>query len=483
MAERYGAKKPERTQRLFYLLVAIAAVGLGWWWWWRRRRQGLRPLRDPPWKTQSVGAAEGRKGKGGRAEETGVLAKVPPEDFSPDVWRLLKLITIQYPKVLPVGSFRYVAHKYPGDIDVLERFVECCSVNRTRFDFVRGIQGLVRQIESTENAFFADMKAGNDERFEFYIGQLVWNPHTQQQEVRDYKRGWLRKEIDNLRAQRLISASEHGRMLSLIAPCDDDPTPENFKALYDAIREYKLLRWTPDEILAGAKALPSHKTMFLADAVIQGSVVKLDVWTEVDGRYVEGSTFFYLQMIDEEGRRKTLSSEFPDYVPTLFEDIEAYIHKRKWLKAAKRSWSLAARVRDIPMLEALAPLFGSYAAFIYQVAGDVQVWLHMLEKLGSERMPWERLRVVAQNTLSRFREHSAAHRIDARIASPADSEFQALVAAIPEPESFIRHAQRIIEILEPMIERQTLAYLTRKRIDLSKWARGVLTADAASHHK
>jgi hypothetical protein len=61
-----------------------------------------------------------------------VLAERKLSDYDIPTQRVISLLTTS-PSILPVGSAKFKVHAYPSDLDLFERFEDCCTVNEVRF--------------------------------------------------------------------------------------------------------------------------------------------------------------------------------------------------------------------------------------------------------------------------------------------------------------------------------------------------------------
>lgn len=361
------------------------------------------------------------------------LQERTPEDYSPEVREIVDLITVQE-DILPVGSAKFSVHKYPSDVDIFEKIEGCCTVNEVRFAVANQIQQIVQRILQTDDIFIGDFKAGYDTRYDVYLGEEIDG------QIVDYDPAIAHREIDNLYDQGLFTDQEFAEINNLIV---DDPNIEEFTKLNDKVRSYYTLRWSTDEILDGYKVLRGNKKLWLDDALIEHSVVKLDLWAPLPyedlppeclrsfrqkwpqyqkpWRYVEVTNWILIQQRDNKGNVKTLTQELPDYAKSLRSDIVTYLSEDdlNYLKAAKRFWSYLLFERKVlenkdetldvkpsaknelrqqmrnklhlqtsrkdldSILKRLAPLFGSYIAFLNAVRGD----LELIEKLSQKGLP------------------------------------------------------------------------------------------------
>ncbi len=343
-----------------------------------------------------------------------VLAERKLSDYDIPTQRVISLLTTS-PSILPVGSAKFKVHAYPSDLDLFERFEDCCTVNEVRFKLRRRLQDIVRNISCFSDIFLGDFKAGYDRRFNLYLGDIVDGS------IVDYSPSLIRRDLTNLRYQGALPEEKYYELMNLVK---EKPSLEDFQQLSTEIRNLYVLRWTPEEILQGYKFLPPNGRIWLEDALIDKSVVKIDVWAPlpysdissqcyegpVPGRYVEITNWFLVVFVTPKGDEKVLSEDLKDYATSLQKDIEKYLSPDhlNLLKAAKRLWSLllfarkkasshilesecsSERFRGFIQLDfidsvliRLAPLFSSYIALLNSLRSDLDLLFKLEERVRS----------------------------------------------------------------------------------------------------
>lgn len=161
---------------------------------------------------------------------------------------------------------------------------------------------------------------------------------------------------------------------------------------YPKSRDSFILRWDEADIIKGYKILPGGIKYTLEEALMDPTIVKLDMWAPINGRYVEVSNFMILMYEDEMGNVELLNGPQPDYIQSIKEDIQTYFSKESLnaFKATKRMMLLAKAFDDNKNLEKILPLINSGAGLLYQVVSDMNTISEMVEKLGN-RAPYEYL--------------------------------------------------------------------------------------------
>lgn len=305
-------------------------------------------------------------------EVTGGLRET--SSYTHSLNKVLDIITIET-DTLPVGSFKYNVHKYPGDVDIFEEIITCCSIRTAQEKVAEDIQQIVKRIRASTEVYLGDFKAGSDERFAIDIGS--WNDSGQ---LVGYNINAIQRTVNELNVNRLLSQDEYLQFMDAIKP---NPSQEQWQGLEDLIKEFTVLRWSSEELSQGFKTLPGAVKLTLADALAMKTLVKIDIWARINGRYIEVTNFFLLAAVNQTGRKTYLTQELPNYEQSIAKDVRFYssADHRKTLKALKRLWSLALFRNDLPLAARISPLFASNAAALHQIEGEAEVLGMMIVKL------------------------------------------------------------------------------------------------------
>lgn len=275
---------------------------------------------------------------------------------------------------LPVGTFKYKIFKYPSDIDIFEKLDDCCSYNQVRLRSAKSIQQIVQKIQKSENVIFKELKAGYDNRFKVYTGYVINNT------IFDYNPSVIRRDIDRLYTAKLILKDKYNLLNDLII---DNIDLETFAELNEELRKLWLLRWSETEVLQGYKILPGNFALYLDEAIVMGSIVKIDTYAKLAKRYIEMSNFFFIEVNDRLlGKRQILTEDLGDYADSLLHDVYQYYGKST-LKAVKRLWMYLAFKNDICDLDMFRDLFTGPIAKLSQIAADIQTALDLYKNRGT----------------------------------------------------------------------------------------------------
>jgi len=409
------------------------------------------------------------------------------KDFNKSTLDIINIVTLEKDhKLLPVGSASYSIHKYPGDIDLMEKIEGKDYLNVFRKRLVNKFKRMVRRIEETHNKelpiFITDFKAGHDSRYDFYIGELDKVNGV----VRDYDQSIIEDELNNLYSQKLITQKELSFILDKIEQFEDPPTLENFYELNNFLKELRTIRWTPDEIIEGYKLLRGGKIMQLYDALIMNSIVKLDVIAPIQydkivcrnstfehlSRYTEVTNWFYIKQINPiTNESKELTSSI-DYKKGLLNDIYKYSNEEdpeyNILKAAKRLWSYGAFLvksgLDVNtgngILKLISPIMDSYIAILNSTKADLEVLEIVLRK--DLDIPHDYIKLSVESIAVRLACYSG-------IDNNVNITKQILTMLDPVKDDFdVQSLNETMKFIKKIITKLTSEYLKCKGVNIRK---------------
>lgn len=310
-----------------------------------------------------------------------LLQTRPVTSLTLDTLQVINMITLDpmYPPSI-VGSFKYIVHEYPADIDLFETYNTCCDIDEATTDVATKFREMVKRITSTKNVYLGDFKAGYDTRYTVNIG------HIKNDKIKGYNPLNIRSTIVSLHNKGLLTDQEVGLWLSKVI---DHPSFVEYIDLESTIRSKHVVRWNTTEVIKGEKILPLGVKLSLKDALSQKSVVKVDVWVYLNNRHVEVTNWFMLTYKDKKGRTQHLSVKPDEYERSLTHDIQHYNNPtvNKYMKLAKRLWLYAVLKKDKKLMISLYPLFGSGAAKMYQIMGEIETIHKILLRIEKPYMP------------------------------------------------------------------------------------------------
>mgnify|MGYP006908214957 FL=1 len=275
----------------------------------------------------------------------------------PDELRLaLDEVTINETPRL-VGSSAFLNHRYPSDIDVFER-VNVGLGREAALSFLADqFRNIMQKVIVDPELHYSDFKAGEDYRFDIPV-----------ERTSVYDRIAI---VERLKRENLLTASEAERMMNLVQNVDE------FK---EQIRQRRVIRWTPQEVIRGRKDLPNNSYVLFREALGQPATVKLDVIVWSGGRFQSVEVLYQLNYF-QDGR---FVAFFPmgSYIKNLLDSIEQYSSPSKYnpLKVAKRLWSLSLVIDCQDLLKAIDPILSSDAAAVNQVNSDVELLIDFMQE-------------------------------------------------------------------------------------------------------
>jgi len=305
--------------------------------------------------------------------------------FTDSQRRVVELISLQE-GAMPVGSFKYLAFAYPGDIDMCENLTwPSCTKEEASRRVAERFANIARRISLEPNIYLSDFKIGYDERLRIKISDAPGQfkvEHTRRQ-VADLREKNLIKSRSEESLQNLLDAFEQSR--------DDEERHVYWLDIRESIRQLYTLRWRLGELLIGRKRLADGTELPLWRAIYASpSVMKVDIWAEIIDdfgylKFTEVTNFFMMSYTDSAtGEMRPITKPFATtYAESITADIARYSSEesRNSMKLAKRLWLKAVLNEDVDMLRKLYPLFASAAAALSQVEAESFTLRDMIMKL------------------------------------------------------------------------------------------------------
>lgn len=369
-----------------------------------------------------------------------------------------------------IGSYSFRSGKYPGDIDAMNtvedlhvqgEWIQAYDTRRGRrglvASFVTRLQEIVKAVVEAKTTFYLEVKAGYDWKV---LEQL--SPIGSMLEGRFVPASDLRAKIAFARGRGFITDEEAAKMIGML----ERGTPfgnasirlgaQEYDYITNTLRKGYVLRWGPEEIAAGVKLKGVGQGTALADAVYTPgrppSLVKIDVISRVNGRFMEISNFFLLRVELLPYQRGGAEEEYryitnvPNIEDVTF-DVEKMLFSPMWYnpyKAIKRMFVFARakfmKERDtqfVGFLEAALPFINGDEAVLYQVKGELETLVKLIKDFPS----------------SVFKEAGGVQPIWAEIRNQL-SEMKGRLAGTNLPESEVI---RLSEALDKAIEAKDLS--------------------------
>lgn len=294
----------------------------------------------------------------------------PKGSYPEGILQDIKLISFEKDKdATPFGSFIYRLQKYPGDVDLVEVFSNCCDADEVAERFAKRLKKMVKQINSKKNHFYSEFKAGSDFRYDINIGKLengIYHPNPELVEINR-----------NLYQRKLLPAKEFDAIQGILLNSTRKTLRGNdYDIIYNILREHKVLRWSAAEILQGYKVLPGKITKELERALIEPGHVKIDMISLINGKFVEVTNFLMLA-VDISGTLHPINTDIeenhniPVVLPVEIEKLYFSDFYYSPFKMIKRIYSLSRNVQDTVTLEKIIPFVSSNVSLLYQIRSEV----------------------------------------------------------------------------------------------------------------
>jgi len=258
------------------------------------------------------------------------------------------------------GSSGIRSQLYAGDFDGSETVkVESCK------EVADHLQMIVKNLRSLPNVVIGDIKVGEMPQWN------VFRPaaRVENNKIEDFNLKESQSKVDALREGKIITAGEAKHANELLEKAD---TEWGFLHARKSIR-YHILRWTPREILEGAKFVRGNNVVKLEDAVASGGMIKVDAVANIHDRFVEFSVIYNVYV-----KGKRLTPALPPIVRSLLEDM-LYYQRTNPFKAIKRLFSLVKYEKDYASAEKLIPILNGDLGRLYQIIGDLKTLEMLLE--------------------------------------------------------------------------------------------------------
>ena len=234
----------------------------------------------------------------------------------------INLISIDNKKSEIFGSYLFRSQTYPSDIDITEPFDVCCSKEDGARKIEKKLLDIIHDVMESRVTYFGEMKAGTDLRYLIDIDDPEF-----------------RRKIKRLNRKKLLSDDETRAILKLHSRGGKD----DLDVVGEMLRMHYTIRWNQEEALRRYKVLPGGIKMSLREALTIPSFIKIDVWTLINGRYMEITNFFEMNIVDKNGNTIYRNVKLKKYDAEMRRLIKRLSSKSFYnpFKMAKRMWGLS----------------------------------------------------------------------------------------------------------------------------------------------
>lgn len=300
----------------------------------------------------------------------------------------IKLMSLNKDKLAkPFGSVIYEIQKYPGDLDLIETYTECCNVNDVLLKVINSILLLLKDINKKKSTYFFELKAGSDLRYDIDIGKLSEGQYL-------INKDNIAINIKKLFENDLLNMNEVTIIMDLVNK--KDVNTNDYDIINQLLKEHKILFWNEKEIIEGIKYLPGNISISLLDALKMEGKIRIGVISYLDGRFIEITNFLLLIARNKNGKEVKINfkvdiSDYENfsnlYVSEMQKDIELFLFSEmnfKPFKALKRIFALARHFKDKEMILSITPFISGSISALYQIVTDINTIILLLVKIKSQ---------------------------------------------------------------------------------------------------
>ena len=295
--------------------------------------------------------------------EAELAVKDFPEDYPKDALDIMDAMSFTDGKsVMLLGSMSIRSQQYAGDFDSYE-----IVPNMSPADLVAKWKVIIKRLRGMKDVYIGDIKCGEATKWRV----LNADAGVKDGKIVDYNSVASNKRIDALEKDGVITSAEAKEARDMLPP---GIKPLDLIKAKNTIK-FHIVRWTPDEILAGAKRLRDGSTYTLEEAVQTPALAKMDVIGLVQkNRYTDFSMIYEYHY-----KNKVLNPAFRDIGDALKEDIMAFTAQGKFFKVLKRVYAYAKFKHKDDVITKLTPILNSDLGRLYQIASDVGTLVDLLE--------------------------------------------------------------------------------------------------------
>lgn len=286
-----------------------------------------------------------------------------PSSYPNYVKNNISLVTLNKNKSMPIGTLSYAYPIYPSDIDVFEEFTSD-SYDKTIDLFEKKLKIKVGEINSLKDYWILEVKVGIDERFNF-------NTNDPNYEA------------------RII-------LLQKIIPHEFPLLSNDAEYINELLRKYAVLRWKPNEIIAGFKQLADGKIMTLREAIQSKSQINIEIIGIINNKFTDLSNFYVLTYSDNNNLYAINLSQnsITDFKNFFLDNLKKNIKKlyyskmnRDYYKIIKRYWSYGRFTKDKELINKLLPIINSSIALAGQKRSEISTLIDIVKHLGIGKLP------------------------------------------------------------------------------------------------
>lgn len=263
-----------------------------------------------------------------------------------------------------LGSFVFRSQTYPADIDLHEIVSSDKNAEDAYHKMYLALKTITKRLLSQRGVYFGEVKAGLDKRYKLDINDKQ-----------------LRKKIIKLFNDGLIDDKQVDKLLKLEST--HLINHESHDLLEEELRKLQIIRWNEKEVEQGYKILKGGVKLSLQDAMRDETVIKIDIWAPIEGKYTEISNMFFTVLEKPGNQIQLLNSEAGDYMRELYHQVEKYGSPAFYnpFKMLKRIWNIARFTDNDKLVKQVTPMFQGDVARINQISSEIGTIILMVENL------------------------------------------------------------------------------------------------------
>ena len=280
------------------------------------------------------------------------MLKQYPVQYTEPVREVIDTLSItQSPTILGSAADRTII--YAADLDIRD------NVNWSSA-FPRRFQNLVYRLEHKTDMRVTDIKAGV-----IHEWNILENAYVTKGVVMNYNCDQALDKMKSLYDRMIINKEEFESGKHLLI---HHPSPLQFLVAQKALR-FGLVRWTPKDVAHGFVTLRDGTKLRLGDALLQRSIVKVDIIAWVESRFIECEAVYN---INKDGRSLVLTT--PEEIKQgIKESLLIFASEHNWMKVAKRMYSLSKMDNATTIQECLRKyIFNAEIGRLYSILSDAQ---------------------------------------------------------------------------------------------------------------
>ncbi len=305
----------------------------------------------------------------------------PLESYTTDQIKNIKLVSLNPDEMaIPFGSASYRIQKYPGDLDLRENFIGCCTKKEVLDEFAVKLKRIIKNIKAKKSHYISEMKMGLDMRYDIDLGPVI--------------NGVFRPNIDNilietttLSYEKLLTQNETDIILSILDK--DTHDADDYDVINYIFRERRIVRWKESDLLRGYVILPGGIKMTIRQALNYKTYVKIDVISYIDNKFVEMTNFFVIAYENTEGDLIPINMDIDindmaqmllNYHENMTSEIEKLYYSDMFyspFKMVKRMWAYSRMFNIIQSIEALTPLVSSNISLLYMIKSEIEALIYV----------------------------------------------------------------------------------------------------------